>query len=81
MSEVSTPINVVAGGTAVGVSVSSSVGKAESFYRATWDQIVTMNFNVVVSDVLGLLSVGILCVNLYFTIKREFKKRKDSPEN
>ena len=73
-----TSVNVLAGTTAVGLSVGSSIGTAESFYRANWEQIVTGNFNVIMADVLGLVSVAVLLINLGLTLFRMWKEKKHS---
>ena len=77
MNTPATAANVAAGATAVTVSVgqSLSANRAESLYKATIDQIVNGQFDVVLSDILGLLSVSVILLNLFFTYRRERKSR------
>lgn len=77
MSEpVFTPVNVVAGTTAMTLSVGNSVGTAGSLYRASWEQVVTGDFQLILSDVLGLLSVTVLLINLGLSLWRFYKEKK-----
>ena len=73
---VSTPVNIVAGTTAVGVSVGSSLGTSSSLYRASWDQIVNGQYELILSDVLGLISIAVLLINFGINFWRWMRDRK-----
>lgn len=77
MNTPATATNIAAGATAVTISAGQSLSddRAASLYRATIPQIVNGQFDLVLSDVLGLLSIAVLLVNLGFTVRRERKKR------
>lgn len=67
---VSTPVNIIAGSTAVGVSVGSSLGTSSSLYRASWEQIANGQYELILSDVLGLISMSVLLINVGINVWR-----------
>ena len=74
MNEVTTS-NVAAGTTAVTISVGSSIGTAESLYKATLDQVISGDFTFVMSDAFGLFSMLLLALNFFWTVR---KKRRET---
>ncbi|WBA79567.1 hypothetical protein [Endozoicomonas sp. GU-1] len=79
MSEPGIAVNNLANGTAgaIAITVSAQSSMAESFYRASFDQILNGQFNLVVSDILGLASIAVLFLNLFLTVKRDRKRKND----
>lgn len=77
MQPVSNHVSVVAGSTVVGTSVISSMTSSSSLYRASWEQILSGQFELIVSDVVGLVSMLVLLVNLSINVCRWLKDRKD----
>lgn len=79
MSEsVPTSIIVSAGAVAVGVSAKQSIGNAESLYRASLEQIINGRFDLILSDILGLLSVTVIIINLWLTLRRDKRNKQAS---